>query len=258
MAVAVFLLLIYLAVLIAALVVYLKYLWTLQRMLERCAAQNRSMAPGMVWLQLVPAVGLGWQFVNVVSLGRSLEKEFRLRGVTLKRPGQELGLTMGILFVAGTGFMWLSNGLTTFIGMRNSLGAARPDVTDVAGLLAVGFGLFLAAFVLWILYWVRLGKLAKRLDALPRPLPRRPWGQSQAAMSYPGGGYGLPSYIPPSYLGSAQSSAAPVTPGVAGVPGTQRTAGGSQCPACGMQFQGGNFCSHCGASQNGGRSALRL
>ena len=246
MAVAAVLLLIYFAVLIAALVVYIKYLRSLQKTLEKCAVQNRSMAPGMVWLQLIPAVGIGWQFVNVVSIGRSLEKEFRSRGVTLKRPCQDLGVIMGILLVAGTVFMYLSNGLATFTAMRSSLGAARPDITGVAGLLVIGFLFYLAAFVLWIIYWSRLDKVGKRLDALPRPMRQQPWNQPQPAMGYAAGGYGSTSYQPPSYLTLGQPM---VASAAAAVAGTQPAAGSSQCRACGTLFQGGNFCPRCGASQ---------
>jgi hypothetical protein len=255
MAVAAVLLLIYFAVLIAAFVVYIKYLRSLQKTLERCAVQNRSMAPGMVWLQLVPMVNLGWQFVNVISVGRSLEKEFRSRGVTVKRPCQDLGVIMGILVVAGLVFIYLSNGLATFTAMRSSIGAGRPDIGGVAGLLVIGFLFYLAAFVLWIIYWSRLDKFGKRLDALPRPMQQQPWLQPQPAMGYAAGGYGSPRYQPPSYLTLGQpmvaSVAAPVT-------GTQQAPGSSQCRACATLFQGGRFCPRCGASQNAGGSGSRV
>ena len=246
MAVAGVLALIYIAVLIAALVVYIKYLRSLQKTLEKCAVQNRSIAPGMVWLQVVPMLNLGWQFVNVVSIGRSLEKEFRSRGVTVKRPCQDLGIIMGILVVAGLVFVYLSNGLATFTAMRSSFGAARLDITGVAGLVAVGFLFYLAAFVLWIIYWSRLDKVGKRLDALPRPLRQQPWNQPQPAMGYAAGGYGSPSYQPPSYLTLGQPTV-PLT--AAPVARTQPPAGSSQCRACATLFQGGNFCPRCGASQ---------
>jgi hypothetical protein len=247
MAAAAVLLLIYFAVLIAALVVYIKYLRTLQKTLERCSVQNRSIAPGMVWLQLVPVLNLGWQFVNVISIGRSLEKEFRSRGVTLKRPGQDLGVIMGILVVAGIVFMYLSNGLATLTTMRGSFGTVRPDVAGVAGLLVIGFLFYLAAFVLWIIYWSRLDKVGKRLDATAHPMRQQPWGQPQPAMSFAAGGYGAASYQAPNYLTLGQPM---VAPAAAPVGAAQPASGGLQCRACGTRFQGGNFCPRCGASQS--------
>jgi hypothetical protein len=253
MAAAAVLALIYVAVLIAALVVYIKYLRSLQKTLEKCAVQNRSMAPGMVWLQLVPMLNLGWQFVNVISIGRSLEKEFRSRGLTVKRPCQDIGVIMGILVVAGIVFIYMSNGLATFTAMRSSIGTARLDVGGVAGLLVIGFLFYLAAFVLWIIYWSRLDKVGKRLDALPRPMRQQPWSQPQPAMGYTAGGYGSPSYQPPSYLTLGQPMAPPAPAAAAAQP----AAGSSQCRACGTLFQGGKFCPRCGASQNAGGPGSR-
>jgi hypothetical protein len=87
--------LITLAVLLAVMVFYLL---TLQKALSRCSPENRAMAPGMVWLQLIPLFGLVWQFFNVINIAKSLGAEFQKRGMAEDpQPGKTLGLIMCIL-----------------------------------------------------------------------------------------------------------------------------------------------------------------
>jgi hypothetical protein len=38
------------------------YLRTLGQVLRAVAARNRTMAPGLVWLNLIPVFSLGWHF----------------------------------------------------------------------------------------------------------------------------------------------------------------------------------------------------
>jgi hypothetical protein len=109
------------------------YLIALQRALASCAVENRRMQPGLVWLQLVPLVGLVWQFFVVLAVSDSLHAEFQKRGVVEEPdPGRSLGLAMCILFACG--------------------------VVPFLGVLTV-----LAGFVCWVLYWVRIAGLTAKL-----------------------------------------------------------------------------------------------
>src|SRR5690349_2868548 len=56
---------------------------------------NRSLAPGAVWLQLIPLFGLVWQFIVVTRIADSLEREFSFRENTFsfEHPSDEPAYT---------------------------------------------------------------------------------------------------------------------------------------------------------------------
>src|SRR5271166_2160891 len=58
------------------------YLLTLQKAFSRCSPENRAMAPGMVWLMLIPLFNLVWHFIVVTNLSKTLGTEFQRRGIT--------------------------------------------------------------------------------------------------------------------------------------------------------------------------------
>jgi hypothetical protein len=62
------------AVALVALGVMLTVLFfiTLHRALNRCRPQNRAVAPGLVWVNLLPFVNLVWMFVTVWQVAASL------------------------------------------------------------------------------------------------------------------------------------------------------------------------------------------
>jgi hypothetical protein len=125
-----------LAVLVAAaipLTVMILYLLTLQRALSRCSPDLRTMQPGMVWLSLIPCFNLVWQFFIVINLGKSLEAEFKKRGIAAEeRPGQTVGLAMCILYCC-------------------SIIPLAGCATSVAGI------------VCWIIYWVKISGFSAKL-----------------------------------------------------------------------------------------------
>ena len=109
------------------------YLLTLQKALSRCAAENRTMTPGTVWLQLIPLFNLFWHFIIVLNVARSLKKELESRGVqTNVMPGQNLGLAMCIL-----------------------------SVLSIIPYIGILFGL--ACFVCWIVYWVKISGYSNQI-----------------------------------------------------------------------------------------------
>lgn len=112
------------------------FLLTLHRCMKKVSPENRAMEPGMVWLNLVPVLNLGWIFYTVIQIKESLLKEFADRELPSS-------------YVDGTYKM----GLTYAI-----LGAcsAIPYIGILPGLAAVVF---------WIIYWVQIIKLSKMMDA---------------------------------------------------------------------------------------------
>ena len=120
------------------------YLLTLQSALSKCPPGVRTMEPGMVWLLIIPLVHLIWGFFVVMALGKSLGNEFRRRGIPCPDPlpGQTIGMAMCICACCGI----------------------IPLINLIAGP---------AAFVLWIVYWVKIAEFSRMLD-VPVGVPYQP------------------------------------------------------------------------------------
>jgi hypothetical protein len=109
------------------------FLLTLQKCLQRCSPQSRTMAPGLLWLMLIPLFNVVWQFIIVLRVASSLGNEFRLRNVSKEsEPGQSIGLAVCILNLCG--------------------------IIPVIGAFAA-----IAAFVCWIIYWVKIANYSSEL-----------------------------------------------------------------------------------------------
>jgi hypothetical protein len=121
------------------------YLVTLQNALAKCAPVSRTMEPGMVWLSIIPLFSVIWNFFVVMALAKSLGNEFRRRGVPYPDPlpGQSIGMAMCICGACGM----------------------IPIINFLAGP---------AAFVLWIIYWLRVAEFSRMLDFPPVAIPVPP------------------------------------------------------------------------------------
>lgn len=128
-----------LAVLGVLLVVFILYLRTLHKALERCSPELRTMPPGQVWLIFIPLFNLVWQFLIVSNVARSLEAEYRKRGMTVERdPGKSLGMAVCILHCCG--------------------------IIPIVGIIP-GF----AAFICWIMYWSKIAGYSAKIAGSPPP-----------------------------------------------------------------------------------------
>ena len=120
------------------------YLLTLQKALQRCAAQCRTTTPGSVWLLLIPLFSLVYQFFLIGHLSASLHNEFVRRNIPNQdpEPGKSLGIAMAIL-----------------------------EVTSIIPIVGIFSGI--ASFVCWIVYWVKISNysalIAEPLPALNAP-----------------------------------------------------------------------------------------
>ncbi len=110
------------------------YLLTLQKALERCSAELRTMPPGQVWLLLIPFFNVIWQFMVVNSIATSLRNEFSKRNIPLSEaePGKSVGLALCISTVA----------------------SIIPLLNLIAGPVSL---------VCWIIYWVKISGYSSML-----------------------------------------------------------------------------------------------
>lgn len=89
-------LLILLGFVLVMMIPHVFFLLTLQKALNRCSERNRTQEPGMVWIALIPLVGLVWNFFNVIRVAESLENEFRSR--RWHGRGEDYGHGLGIAY----------------------------------------------------------------------------------------------------------------------------------------------------------------
>jgi hypothetical protein len=111
------------------------YLVTLQRALDRCAVESRTLSPGLVWLMLIPLFSLVWHFIVVNGISKSLHNEFARRNTpnVEPEPGKGIGLATCIL--------------------------SATSIIPVIGLFSG-----LAGLVCWIIYWVRIAGYSNLLQ----------------------------------------------------------------------------------------------
>jgi hypothetical protein len=138
------------------------YLLTLRKALARCADQSREASPNSVWLMLIPIFQLGYHFVLVRQVSKSLGNELTRRGIAKAgvEPGKTLGLYTCILFVI----------VACLEAFSSQLGKAGLTFVEIAALVA--------AWVCWILYWV---KVAKSSAMIRGTLPVSPGTSLRAA-----------------------------------------------------------------------------
>jgi len=136
--------------LIAALVIAVFYLLTLQKALSRVARHNRLMEPGLVWLSLIPLIGLVWSFFIATRIPDSLRNEFRERGIDdLSDYGKRIGLANAILGVV--------------LSAAAVLSIIAPSLWWGFVLIPLG----LVSLMLFIIFWVRIAGYSREL-ATPR------------------------------------------------------------------------------------------
>ncbi len=117
------------------------FLVNLQRTLERVSPERRKMAPGLVWLQIIPLFGFFWFFYVVIKVRDSVREEFSARGwSTAGDFGVNIGFATGVLQVIAWGVGWTPS---RFIAMQ---------------MVLYGGGI-----VCWVIYWARVAALKHRM-----------------------------------------------------------------------------------------------
>jgi hypothetical protein len=124
-------------VVVVAYVILCLYLWTLSTALSLCDRRNRTMEPGMVWLNLIPLFNLVWMFITVIKISESLQNEFDDRRLREEGDyGKQLGITYNILNLLG---------IIPYLG------------------IALSF----AGFICFIIYWVKIAGFNSILRRAP-------------------------------------------------------------------------------------------
>ena len=131
-----------------------------QRTLQVISPENREMSPGSVWLQLIPAFGIVWQFFVVIRIAHSVSKEMvskmgesildnsqtQMKGAD-ESPTYNIGIAYCILTTLGVIINYSTRYSSTYLALFGSF-------------------FFLAGMVCWIIYWVRLVNTKNKLVAL--------------------------------------------------------------------------------------------
>ena len=110
----------------------IRYYLTLQRAMSAVSPSLRPFHPALIWLALLPFVGVLWYMVYVVMLSLSLRKELARRAL----PGD------------------------------GAIGIAVTTVIMLGLCLAPSIGLFfmLPALVMWVMHWMRMAVYGKLLS----------------------------------------------------------------------------------------------
>jgi hypothetical protein len=111
------------------------FLVTLYKTLKNVSVENRKMEPNMVWFSMIPFLGNIWQFFIVKKIASSLNAEFSKRNINIpeEQPGYVIGMTYCVLFCF--------------------------SIIPLIGSLA-----FIAGFVCWIIYWIKINKYKNQLQ----------------------------------------------------------------------------------------------
>ncbi len=121
---------------LALLLVMIFFLLSLSKSLAECRPHNRTMEPGMVWLNLIPIFFIVWMFITAIRVSESLKNEFADRGRHYR--GEDYGQTLGV----------------------TTCGLYMAGLIPYCGILFM-----LAWLVCWIIYWVKIAGYRKELIA---------------------------------------------------------------------------------------------
>ena len=110
------------------------YCLTLSKALQQVRPDHRDLEPGQVWFVLIPIFSLYWNFVITSQIPSSLRREFRERGMGDR----------GDDYAAGIGKWYAICVVCCLV----------PLVNYIAGP---------AAFILWIIFWVKMAGYSKQL-----------------------------------------------------------------------------------------------
>lgn len=131
-----------------ALVPFVLFLLTQHKTVQAIRPENRTIEPGLVWLQLIPLFGIIWQFIVVSRISDSLQREF----MSWRSEDSILGYT------DPEAFKWTQTKPTYSIGIAYCTLSCCSIIPLLGGLAA------LAALVCWIVYWVNLADYKRRVS----------------------------------------------------------------------------------------------
>ena len=119
-----FVILLILGIVACSIVISIFYLLTLSRSLS-LTQKHHGVSPGLVWLLLIPLFNLGWQFYILNKVTKGIKGKFNEMGKECGDGGWSMGLAYAILGCC----------------------AIIPYIGILIGM---------AAFITWIIYWVKI------------------------------------------------------------------------------------------------------
>lgn len=138
-------------VLIIGLLITIFYNLTLQKAMDAVSDRNRTITPGLIWLNLIPIPFLNsvWTMIFGIMTCSAINNDAgkKIAPITLSVVYPSLSILTSILAVV----------------MNATSGYRGPDEAFL-----VIVGLFsLATFVLWIIFWVQIHSAKKKLEGMP-------------------------------------------------------------------------------------------
>jgi hypothetical protein len=140
------------------------YILALRKALLACRPENRIIRGwGWLWVEILPIVGIIWQFVNVFVISRSLGREYRSRDHVAASPAENWGLAAFGLQVLGiTAGVFANQGYGLGSSPSSAEAAANPLWTALGWL---GTALVALAVISWLVYWGHVTDHRLRLNA---------------------------------------------------------------------------------------------
>jgi quinol-cytochrome oxidoreductase complex cytochrome b subunit len=148
-----------LVLLLAFLILAILFLLTEQNTLKRIKPENRSMRPGLVWLQIIPLFGQVWQFVVVSRIAKSIGRQIQnvnedsvlgfADASSFESSGRKPTLVIGLTYCTLDVLIILNN---LFKSPEQS-----PTMLLVISLIAV------ASVICWVVYWISLAIWSSKL-----------------------------------------------------------------------------------------------
>jgi uncharacterized membrane protein len=142
--------------LVVVLAVMILFLLMLMRTLQLVRPRNRAMEPGQVWLNFVPCLNIVWQFLTVLWVAKSLDAEYRDRGMHEggEDYGKKLGLTGLIVNIVGG----------ILANVVSQVGSFTRDMTLVFVALGLSVVVAVIALVIFVMYWIKIAGFRKELQ----------------------------------------------------------------------------------------------
>jgi cytochrome bd-type quinol oxidase subunit 2 len=141
-------------VIAVVLIIQVLFLLTLYRTMKEVRERNREMAPGMVWLTLIPIFAIVWVIIMVGKIATSVRNEFEDRGWQIR--DESFGRTVGMLWAWGG---VVSVGLSVLQNI-----AQFADLAPVVMILGVlSLPVSMGILVCFIMYWIQMYQYGKQL-----------------------------------------------------------------------------------------------
>lgn len=110
--------------LIVAFAIRIMELIALSNCLSEIEPRNRTMEPGMVWLNLIPLFNLVWIFITMIRVAESLRNEYEDRDL---EGDDDYGQTMGVI-AAALWLVFLPAGMVCSLIHRGKIGGYTREL----------------------------------------------------------------------------------------------------------------------------------